>query len=57
MAAGHFGVGRGGGAHAPDEWLLVESNNPRVAGYGQQAVMFADYLYEVARVAKGRARP
>jgi acetylornithine deacetylase/succinyl-diaminopimelate desuccinylase-like protein len=57
MAAGHFGVGRGGGAHAPDEWLLVESNNPKVAGYEQQAVMFADYLYEVARVAKGRARP
>ena len=42
MAAGHFGVGRGGGAHAPDEWLLVESSDPRVAGYVQQAQMFVD---------------
>jgi acetylornithine deacetylase/succinyl-diaminopimelate desuccinylase-like protein len=51
MAAGHFGVGRGGGAHAPDEWLLIESSDPRVAGFEQQAVMVADYLYEVARAA------
>jgi len=57
MAAGHFGVGRGGGAHAPDEWLLIESSDPRIAGYEQQAVMFADYLYEVARIAKGRIQP
>jgi acetylornithine deacetylase/succinyl-diaminopimelate desuccinylase-like protein len=54
MAAGHFGVGRGGGAHAPDEWLLIDSSDPKVAGYEQQAVMFAAYLYEVARVAKAR---
>ena len=54
MTAGHFGVGRGGGAHAPDEWLLIESSDPKVAGYGQQAVLFADYLYEVARAARKR---
>jgi acetylornithine deacetylase/succinyl-diaminopimelate desuccinylase-like protein len=54
MPAGHFGTGRGGGAHAPDEWLLIESDNPKVAGFEQQAVMFADYLYEVARAAKAR---
>jgi len=52
MPAGHFGVGRGGGAHAPDEWLLIESNDPKVAGYEQAAVMFAGYLYEVARAAR-----
>jgi acetylornithine deacetylase/succinyl-diaminopimelate desuccinylase-like protein len=51
MAAGHFGVGRGGGAHAPDEWLLIESSDPKVAGYAQQAQMFVDYLYETARLA------
>jgi acetylornithine deacetylase/succinyl-diaminopimelate desuccinylase-like protein len=51
MAAGHFGVGRGGGAHAPDEWLLIESSDPKVAGYAQQAQMFVDYLYEMARAA------
>ena len=54
LAAGHFGVGRGGGAHAPDEWLLIESSDPKVAGYEQQAVIFADYLYEVARAARTR---
>lgn len=52
MAAGHFGVGRGGGAHAPDEWLLIESSDPKVAGYVQQAEAFANYLYEAARAAK-----
>jgi len=56
MAAGHFGVGRGGGAHAPDEWLLIESSDPRVKGYEQQAVIFADYLYAVARAAKSASR-
>lgn len=50
MAAGHFGSGRGGGAHAPDEWLLIESSNPKVAGFDDQAKLFVDYLYEVARV-------
>ncbi len=54
MAAGHFGVGRGGGAHAPDEWILIESSDPKVAGYEQQAQMFVDYLYETARVAKSQ---
>jgi hypothetical protein len=54
MAAGHFGVGRGGGAHAPDEWLLIESSDPKVAGYAKQAEMFVDYLYETARAAKTR---
>ena len=51
MAAGHFGSGRGGGAHAPDEWLLIDSSNPKVAGFDDQAKLFVDYLYDVARVA------
>ena len=52
LSATHFGLGRGGGAHAPDEWLLIDSNNPKVAGFEGQAVAFADYLYEVARAAR-----
>jgi acetylornithine deacetylase/succinyl-diaminopimelate desuccinylase-like protein len=56
MAAGHFGVGRGGGAHAPDEWLLIESSDPRVAGYEQQAVIFADYFSAVAREADSASK-
>jgi acetylornithine deacetylase/succinyl-diaminopimelate desuccinylase-like protein len=54
LAAGHFGVGRGGGAHAPDEWLLIESSDPKVAGYAKQAELFVDYLFETARAARNR---
>ena len=54
MAAGQFGSGRGGGAHAPDEWLLIDSSNPKVAGFDGQALLFADFLYEVARAAKAK---
>jgi acetylornithine deacetylase/succinyl-diaminopimelate desuccinylase-like protein len=53
MPAGQFGAGRGGGAHAPDEWLLIDSTNPKTAGFDDQAILYADFLYEVAR-ARGR---
>ena len=52
MAAGQFGAGRGGGAHAPNEWLLIESSNPKVAGFDEQAILYADFLYAVADQAK-----
>src|SRR5579862_262417 len=32
MAAGHFGLGHGNGAHAPDEYYVIESKNPAVQG-------------------------
>src|SRR6202165_384406 len=32
MPAGHFGLGHGSGAHAPDEYYLIESANPKVQG-------------------------
>ena len=54
LAAGQFGGGRGGGAHAPDEWLLVDSSNPKVLGFDGQAILYADFLYEVARTAKAK---
>ena len=30
LPAGHFGMGLGGRAHAPDEYYLIESTNPKV---------------------------
>jgi len=54
LAAGQFGGGRGGGAHAPDEWLLVDSSNPKVLGFDGQAILYADILYAVARTAKAK---
>jgi len=49
MPAAQFGVGRGGGAHAPDEWFLIDSTNPKLAGLDEQAILYADFLYDIAR--------
>ena len=49
LPAGQIGIGRGGGAHAPDEWYLIESSNPKVAGFDELAIMYADLLFELAR--------
>ena len=49
-----FGIGTGGAAHAPDEWYLIDSKNPKVAGLDQATMFYVDYLYELAETAKGR---
>lgn len=48
LPAGQFGLGHGNGAHAPDEYLLIESTNPKVMGYDAATAVFADFLYQVA---------
>ena len=50
LPAGHFGLGHGGGAHAPDEYYVVESKNPKVQGYDGAVLSFVEYLYELAAV-------
>ena len=52
LPAAQFGVGRGGGAHAPNEWFLIDSNNPKVAGIAEQSKIYADFLYQVAAIGK-----
>lgn len=49
LAAGHFGLGHGGGAHAPDEYYLIESSNPKVQGFDGAVMSFVEYLHELAR--------
>jgi acetylornithine deacetylase/succinyl-diaminopimelate desuccinylase-like protein len=49
LAAGHFGLGYGSGAHAPDEFYLIESANPKLRGFDDGALAFAEYLYELAK--------
>jgi acetylornithine deacetylase/succinyl-diaminopimelate desuccinylase-like protein len=49
LAAGHFGLGHGSGAHAPDEYYVIESTNPRVQGIDGAVRSYVEYLYEVAR--------
>src|SRR6202166_2803958 len=45
LPAGHFGLGHGTGAHAPDEYYLIESTNPKVQGLDGAVASFVDYLY------------
>ena len=48
MAAGLYGLGHGDGAHAPDEYWLVESANPRVAGMDGAVKSFVELFYSLA---------
>jgi acetylornithine deacetylase/succinyl-diaminopimelate desuccinylase-like protein len=50
LPAGHFGLGLGGGAHAPDEFYVIESANPKVQGYDGAVMSFVEYLNELAVV-------
>ena len=49
LAAGHFGLGHGSGAHAPDEYYVIESTNPKVQGIDGAVMSFVEYLYELAK--------
>jgi len=45
MAAGQFGLGIGGGAHAPDEFWLIESTNPKIGGMDGAVKSYVDLFY------------
>ena len=49
QAAGHFGLGFGSGAHAPDEFYVIESANPAVQGYDVATMSYVELLYELAK--------
>ncbi len=49
LAAGQFGLGHGGGAHAPDEYYVIESTNPKVQGFDGAVLSFVQYFYELAK--------
>jgi len=48
LPAGHFGLGHGSGAHAPDEYYVIESKNPKVQGLDGAVFSFVEYLFELA---------
>ena len=50
LPAGHFGLGHGSGAHAPDEYFVIESSNPKVAGWDAAVASYVDYLYELSTI-------
>ena len=48
LPAGHFGLGHGNGAHAPDEYFLIEPSDPKLHGFDDMVRSFVDYLHELA---------
>jgi len=48
LPAGHFGTGHGSGAHAPDEYYVIESSNPAVHGMAEATLSYVKYLYALA---------
>jgi acetylornithine deacetylase/succinyl-diaminopimelate desuccinylase-like protein len=49
LAAGHFGLGHGSGAHAPDEYYVIDSTNPKIQGMDGAVFSFVEYLFELAK--------
>lgn len=50
LPAGQFGLGHGSGAHAPDEYLVIESSNPKVLGFDGATLAYGDFLYTLATI-------
>ncbi len=48
LAAGQYGLGHGNGAHAPDEYWLIESASPKVAGMDGAVKSFVELFYQIA---------
>jgi acetylornithine deacetylase/succinyl-diaminopimelate desuccinylase-like protein len=49
LPSGHFGLGHGSGAHAPDEYYVIESTNPNVQGFDGAVMSFVEYLWELGK--------
>ena len=49
LPAAQFGLGHGSGAHAPDEYFVIDSSNPHVLGLTGSTMAYIDFLYEMAR--------
>ncbi|MBI3982078.1 MAG: M20/M25/M40 family metallo-hydrolase [Gemmatimonadetes bacterium] len=48
MAAGQYGLRHGGGAHAPDEYFVIESANPKVAGMDGAVRSYVEFFRAIA---------
>ena len=45
LPAGHFGLGHGSGAHAPDEYYVIDTANPKIQGIDGATRSYVEYLY------------
>lgn len=50
LPGGHFGTGHGSRAHAPDEYYVIESSNPKVQGMADATLSYVKHLYALASV-------
>jgi acetylornithine deacetylase/succinyl-diaminopimelate desuccinylase-like protein len=48
LPAADFGLGHGSGAHAPDEYLVIEAANPAVRGMAGATLGYVEVLYALA---------
>jgi acetylornithine deacetylase/succinyl-diaminopimelate desuccinylase-like protein len=48
LPAGGFGLGHGDGAHAPNEYFLIDSTNPKVQGIDGAVRSYVEFLYAMA---------
>ncbi|WP_447760998.1 M20/M25/M40 family metallo-hydrolase [Sphingopyxis panaciterrae] len=48
VPVGRFGLSTGGNAHAPDEYYLIDSINPKVAGLVDSTMGYVEFLYTLA---------
>lgn len=48
LPAGGFGLGHGTGAHAPDEYFLIDSTNPKVQGLDGAVASYVEFLYALS---------
>ena len=48
LPAGHFGLGHGSGAHAPNEYFVIESSVPKLRGMAGATLGYVEFLYALA---------
>ena len=49
LPAGHFGLGHGGRQHAPDEYLVIEPENPNLRGFDAATLGYVELLYALSQ--------
>jgi acetylornithine deacetylase/succinyl-diaminopimelate desuccinylase-like protein len=48
LPAGQFGTGYGTGQHAPDEFFLIDSTDPKISGMDDSALSYVKFFYQLA---------
>ncbi len=48
LPAGHFGFGHGARQHAPDEYYVIEAENPKLRGMAGATLGYVEFLYALA---------